>query len=123
MATQTPEPVILLIPLILVICWWFIDKDYHVQCKDVAHKSITTMRIRFSGIFFLIIVLSLLTSGCGQKGPLFKPKEPANNQAVEPSFFVNPINREAAHSQAKITLSELPLNPHAIVQSASDNDR
>ena len=51
------------------------------------------------------------------------PKEPANNQVVEPSFSVNPIHREAAHSQAKITLSEPPLNPYAIVQSASDNKR
>lgn len=81
------------------------------------------MRIRLSGIFFSVFMLSLMASGCGQKGPLFMPKDVINNQTTEPQFSSDSENSEQAEPQSNVTPSENPSESHAIVQSPSDNER
>lgn len=68
-------------------------------------------------------MLSLMASGCGQKGPLFIPEDAKSNQAAKLPLSSRTNNLETLNSQSKTALSELPSNRYPTAQSSSDNER
>lgn len=84
------------------------------------------MRIRVAGIIVSLCATSFMMLGCGQKGPLFMPKDIVTNQSDEPQLAPGPNeanNANNANFQTQTPQSEAPANKNTRVQPSSDNER